>query len=202
MEKFQFLQNISQIGVVVFSILALLSGYGSYYYGQKKEELKKVVNTPIEVISAPNALIATQNQIGNNTLNVTHISDSFGDGKAINEISYPTTGEFGTNILDRNTHEYKEGTFSMRALIPEHQSLMLEISGTNWGFPAFQAMPGWRHFDARTIGETTSRKFKTVKFGNADLEFCLTGVGEIKISVYENDNKTPTWEKTIKVESK
>jgi hypothetical protein len=43
MEKFQTLQTISQIGFAVFSILAILCGYGTYHYGQKKELVKETL---------------------------------------------------------------------------------------------------------------------------------------------------------------
>lgn len=40
MEKYQTFQTLCQIGVAVFSILAILSGFGSYHFGEKKEAAK------------------------------------------------------------------------------------------------------------------------------------------------------------------
>ena len=40
MEKFQTLQTLCQIGVALFSILAIISGYGAYHFNEKKEVFK------------------------------------------------------------------------------------------------------------------------------------------------------------------
>lgn len=40
MEKFQTLQTLCQIGIALFSILVILCGYGSYHFGEKKENAK------------------------------------------------------------------------------------------------------------------------------------------------------------------
>jgi hypothetical protein len=97
-EKFQTLQTLCQIGVALFSILAILCGYGAYHFGEKKENAKnpeisirkdsavkaettyhikgdliqgdKVTKTKKEEINAPSALIVTKNQSGGtNTIN-------------------------------------------------------------------------------------------------------------------------------------
>ena len=156
-------------------------------------------------INAPKALIVTQNQTGDNTLYVSQISDSYAtssDSTYIKEISYPSSGEFGLNILDKNTIQYSAGTYSMNALIPKNQNLTVEISGRNWFFPFYQALPGWRHFDYKANGDTFSRTFKTVKYGKVDLEFNLKEASEINIRVFENNAKNYSWQKTIKVEDK
>lgn len=126
-------------------------------------------------------------------------SDS--DGSNIKEISYPDSGEFGINILDKNIDKYAVGTFSMNAIIPKNQEITVKISGINWGFPAFQAIPGWKTFDLMTTDNKISRKFKTVKFGTVDLEFYLTGADKIEVMIYENNSKEPTWGKTITVKN-
>ena len=130
---------------------------------------------------------------------IEYITDS--DGSNIKEISYPDSGEFGINILNKNIDKYAVGTYSMNAIIPKNQEITVKISGINWGFPAFQAIPGWKTFDLITTDNETSRKFKTVKFGIVDLEFYLTGADKIEIMIYENNSKAPTWEKTIIVEN-
>lgn len=123
------------------------------------------------------------------------------DGSNIKEISYPDSGEFGINILDKNIDKYTIGTYSMNALVPKNQEITVKISGINWGFPAFQAIPGWKTFDLMTTGNKISRRFKTVKFGIVDLEFYLTGKDKIEILIYENNSKEPTWGKTIIVDN-
>ena len=162
---------------------------------------KKVENKSNSKINAPKALIATQNQSGDNTLNITQISDSYAtrsNDNYIKEITYPKSGEYGHNILDKNTTQYSKGAYSMNALIPKNQNLIVEISGAthDWGFPVFQSIPGWRTFDSKVKGDTITRKFRTVKFGTVDLEFYLLG-GKIKLAIFENDSNTVTWRKTL-----
>lgn len=180
---------------------------GDYINGDKIVVNKNVSKEKeIPEIDAPKALIVTQNQTGDNTLNITQISDSYAtsnDGSYIKEISYPSSGEFGINILDSNNIKFSVGTYSMNALIPKNQNLIVEISAVKGkcAFPAFQSIPGWRWFDFKENRDTVSRKFKTVKFGIVDLEFYLQEAGEINISVHENESKTVTWRKTLKVEN-
>lgn len=156
-------------------------------------------------IDAPNALIVTQNQNGDNNLNVTQISDSYAtrnDSIMIKEINYPSSGEYGINILNKSTIRYSSGTYSMNAMIPKNQNLTVEISSAmkNCGIPVFQSIPSWKTFDLKTKGDTISRKFKTVKFGIVDLEIYLYE-GEINLAIYENDSETVTWRKTLIVEN-
>jgi hypothetical protein len=40
MEKYQTLQTLCQLGIAIFSILAIISGYGAYHFGEKKETAK------------------------------------------------------------------------------------------------------------------------------------------------------------------
>lgn len=180
---------------------------GDFVNGDKivvnKKESKDLEYSKID---APKALIVTQNQTGDNTLNVTQISDSYATsngGNYIKEISYPRIGEFGINILDRDTNFNSAGTYSMAALIPKNQYVIVKVSGAfkDWGFPVFQSIPGWRTYDFKNSGDTISRKFKTVKYGTVDLELYLHG-GEIKITVYENNSETEVWRKTIKLDDK
>lgn len=98
MEKYQSLQTLCQLGIAFFSILAIISGYGAYHFGEKKDALKaKTQNETTskdsasqpqttyhitgdlvqgdkvdkrQEINAPSALIVTKNQSGgNNTVN-------------------------------------------------------------------------------------------------------------------------------------
>jgi len=204
----EFLQTLSQIVVFVGLVLAAIGGYGHFHYGKKIEQKREVV-IDSKLDSIPLSINSTSNQNTDKVLGaikdvkqtVDEIASS--DGSNIKEISYPSTGEFGSNILDKNTHKYKVGTYSMKALMPKNQELTVKISGTKWGFPAFQSLPGWKHFDYESTADNKSSiKFKTIKFGSVDLEFYLTGTDEIEIFIYENNSKTPTWEKKIIVADK
>ncbi|WP_159523887.1 hypothetical protein [Sunxiuqinia indica] len=115
-------------------------------------------------------------------------------------INYPSSGEFGTNILDKSNKRYKIGTHSLRVEIPKGQTIVVKVSGENWQFPAFQSIPGWRHFDHETKDGKTIRKFKSVKAGIIDLEIYLVDKGKTELSVYENGSELPSWEKTLFVE--
>lgn len=118
----------------------------------------------------------------------------------IGKYSYPSNGEFGFNILDKNNDTYKEGVYSMHAIVPNGKKLFVNISGIKWGFPVHQAIPGWKVENFRKVEDNDVRDFKTVRSGNLDLEFILNSGGRIEISVYENESTTPTWTKSITVE--
>ncbi|WP_300490936.1 hypothetical protein [Flavobacterium sp.] len=109
MEKYQTLQTLCQFGIALFTILAAISGYGAYHFGEKKEMQKqidsskgkesnsntqttynikgdlvqgsKVIEMNKEEINAPSAMIVTNNQSGGtNTIN--YFQNEY---KAINE---------------------------------------------------------------------------------------------------------------------
>lgn len=204
----EILQALSQIAIFIGTLLTALGGYGHYHYGKKIEQKREIV-IDSQLDSIPRSINATNSQNTDKVLvairdvkqTVDEIASS--DGSNIKEISYPSSGKFGINVLDKNTYKYTIGTYSMKALIPKNQELTVKISGTKWGFPAFQSLSGWKHFDYEsTLDNKSSRKFKTLKFGSVDLEFYLTGTDEIEIFIYENDSKTPSWEKKIIVEDK
>lgn len=69
------------------------------------------------------------------------------------------------------------------------------ITSDNWSFPAYQSIPGWRHFDLISNEKEKSRKFKSTKAGIIDLEMYLNNAGEVKIEVFENNSRKPNWEK-------
>ena len=199
----EILQTLSQIVVFVGIVLTAIGGFGHFHYGKKIEQKREVV-IDSKLDSIPLSINSTSNQNTEKILGaikdvkqtVDEISAS--DGSNLKEISYPSSGEFGSNILDKNTHKFKVGTYSMKAIIPKNQELTVKISGKKWGFPVSQSLPGWKHFDYESTADNkSSRKFKTVKFGSVDLEFYLMGTDEIEILFYENNAKTPTWEKRI-----
>lgn len=199
------LQTLSQITVSVGIILTAIGGYGYSHYGKIIEQKREII-VDNQLESIPKSVISAGNQNTDKVLGaisavkqtVDEIAAS--DGSNIKKISYPDAGEFGTNILDRNITRYKVGTHSMRVEIPKNQEVIVKVSGTKWGFPVYQSIPGWSYFDLETEGSKTIRKFKTLKGGILDLEMMFTGVDEIKLSVFENGSKVPSWKKTITVE--
>jgi len=201
----ELLQTLSQITVFIGIILTAIGGYGHFHYGKIVEKKREII-VDSKLDSIPKRVISADNQNTDKVLvaikavkqTVDEIAAS--DGSNIKEISYPRSGEFGANILDRNITRYKVGTYSMRAEIPKNQEVIVKVSGTKWAFPVYQSIPGWRHFDLETEGSKTIRKFKTLKGGILDLEMMFTGVDEIELSVFENGSKVPSWEKTILVE--
>ncbi|MBE0650426.1 MAG: hypothetical protein IH595_06265, partial [Bacteroidales bacterium] len=92
------------------------------------------------------------------------------------------------------------GIHSMMVEIPKGKKVIVQISGTKWGFSAFQPIPGWKDFDYENKGDTITRKFENVKSGIIDLKIYLMGAEKIGVKVYENGSKTPTWQKFIIVE--
>jgi hypothetical protein len=199
------LQTLSQILVLVGLLLAAFGGYGHFHFGKMVEQ-KNEIKMHEKIDNIPKTINSTVNKDTDSVLSaIKGVKESVDDfsateGYNITSISYPLSGEFGVNILDRNNYKYTVGKYSMKALIPKNQKLSVKISGIKWGFPAFQSLPGWKYFDSESKDGKTSRMFKTVKFGSADLEFYLTGADDIEITVFENDSSEPTWKKTIKVE--
>ena len=190
--KPEILQTISQIIIVVGVILAGGGGFGAYYYGNKISQ-KREISTDKKLDNIPRSIISVSKEnrdavlkaIENVKLSIDEIAAT--DGSHIKKISYQKGGEFGTNILNRNIIKYKIGTHSMRVEIPKNQYVIVKISGKNWGFPVFQPIPGWEHYDYKKDGDKITRKFKSIKAGILDLKMYLTGKGEIVLSVFENE---------------
>jgi hypothetical protein len=128
-------------------------------------------------------------------------------------IEYPSSGQHGLNILDKEKTEYASGNYSMKAILPEGTSLKVKISGTNWAKPAFQDNTGWS-FSAWNDIEN-SRIFSSTRTGEIDFEIKLesgnsyvidsttyetdTVPSKTNIFVYENEAEEPTWTKEISV---
>lgn len=203
----EILQTISQIAVFVGILLTAIGGYGHFHYGKKIEQKREIV-IDSKLDSIPLSIYSTSNQNTDKVLvaikdvkqTVDEIASS--DGSNIKEISYPSSGEFGINILDRKITKYKIGTYSMRVEVPKKQEVIVKVSGTNWVFPAFQSIPGWRDFDYEKEGTKTIRKFKTLRAGSLDFDIRFTSSDEIELTVFENGSKEPSWKKTITVEDK
>lgn len=120
-------------------------------------------------------------------------------------IKYPNDGKYGENILDSSKTDYSIGAYSMKAIIPKGSSLKVIISSThrNWSFPAFQHNTGWEN-SSSTL-EENSRIFQSIQTGEIDFQInwgtpsSVTSEPSITISVYENNDNTPTWSKTIRL---
>ncbi len=116
-------------------------------------------------------------------------------------IEYPEAGAHGLNILDKNKTNYKNGKYSMKAILPEGTSLKVKISGRLWYYPVSQNNTGWVHSDYDS--SDNSRIFTSIRTGEVDFQLLLekdplvTGPSIIKIFVFENDDKEPTWSKDI-----
>jgi hypothetical protein len=203
--KPEILQTISQIVVFTGIILTALGGYGHFHYGKIIEKTREMT-IDTKLYSIPQSISAENkgntdkvlDAIKDVKLSIDEIAAT--DGSNIKLISYPSSGEFGTNILDKSTEHYNAGTHSMRVEIPKGQTITVRVSGKNWQFPVSQAIPGWRHFDLKTDSDKTIRKFKSVKAGIIDLEIYLVDKGEIELSIFENGSEVPSWEKTLIVE--
>jgi hypothetical protein len=120
-----------------------------------------------------------------------------------NFIEYPESGKSGLNILDRAKTEYAAGTYSMKAVLPEGNSLKVKISGKNWFFPAFQDNTGWEFSDWDF--SDNSRIFTATRTGEVDFNIRFesfqdsTWSNQTKIYVFENGDIEPTWQKEITV---
>src|SRR5690606_6432550 len=200
--KIETLQTISQVIIAVGIILTALGGYGSYHFGKKvnaNSDLQK--DEKIEQIS--HDINEGKNQvldsIGGLKNSIIEAIDS--DGTRIKRLSFPVKGEFGPNILDKTIIEGKPGTYSMRVELPKNEKIKVKVSGSNWVFPLFQSIPGWKFSDLeKESGGKYFRYFESVKHGIIDFEIKLETPGELHISVYENDFEKISWEKTLVIE--
>lgn len=196
--KPEILQNISQIILLIGGIFTCLGTYGHFHFGKKIDNNKEVSITS-KLDSIPQSMDRILDAVDRIEVNIEKISES--DGSNIKTINYPQIGVFGTNILDKNVNNYSIGTHSMRVEIPKEQSIIVKISGKNWSFPAFQSIPGWKHYDYEAIEGKTIRKFKTVKAGIIDLEINLTDQDEIELLIFENGADIPSWKKILLVKT-
>jgi len=108
-------------------------------------------------------------------------------------INYPTTGQYGLNILDKEKIEYAAGSYSMKAILPEGTSLQVKVAGSEWSFPAYQDNTGWSHSELDYSDH--SRIFTATQTG--EIDFQITLGANTTISAFENGAATPTWTKTI-----
>ncbi|MEO0312215.1 MAG: hypothetical protein RIQ89_1872, partial [Bacteroidota bacterium] len=157
MNNYQTWQNWCQIGIAVFGFLGLLSTYGTYYFGNKKDEvLRNQTKDTIKIkdvlkdsnnikagkkskvsqdvvkqnvtINAPNSLITTQNQSGGmNTINYT--GEKFNPANVSLKPILDENGNYGVNILNQNvTQISKDIAYSFAAKIPVNTIMKVTLS--------------------------------------------------------------------------
>lgn len=120
-----------------------------------------------------------------------------------NFIEYPESGVSGLNILDKTKTSYTDGTYSLKAILPEGNSLKVKISGMNWFYSPFQENTGWEFSDWNN--SDSSRIFTSIRTGEIDFKIRLesfqdsTWSNQIKIYAFENGTNEPTWKKVITV---
>lgn len=120
-----------------------------------------------------------------------------------NYIEYPESGVNGLNILDKAKTSYTDGTYSLKAILPEGNSLKVKISGMNWFFSPFQENTGWSFSDWNF--SDSSRIFTNSRIGEIDFKIRLesfqdsTWSNKTKIFVFENGAIEATWQKVITV---
>ncbi len=109
-----------------------------------------------------------------------------------NNISYPTDGKWGTNILNSSDTVFVAGNyFSMAADLPSGTTLTVKHNGNYdgaLGYVIGQDNTGW---DDLGPDETMVwRTFKTNRTGEVDLKMLFTD--DVTIYIYENDSENPT----------
>ena len=199
----EILQSLSQLVVAIGLILAAVGGYGHFYFGKKVEQKKEIVAFE-KLDSIPKVLESSGKKNTEKVLDaIKDVKESvdeinYSDGSNVNEITYPGKGEFGINILDRNSRQFSSGKYSMHAILPKGQKLVVKISGTGWGFNVFQPIGGWLDYDVIIDNRKTTRKFKSMRYGIIDFDFrLLEEHGGFEITVFENNSDKPKWNKKI-----
>lgn len=112
-------------------------------------------------------------------------------------INYPTSGQFGFNIIDKTRTEYPTGYSSLCVHLPEGTSMKVRISGINWFYSVSQDWSSWKKSDWNSIDN--SRDFTSLKSGDLDFQVRLES-GNTVITVFENNTIEATWTKTITVQ--
>ncbi|HBA86751.1 MAG TPA: hypothetical protein DCZ75_01850 [Geobacter sp.] len=122
----------------------------------------------------------------------------------VETVSYPASGSYGTNLLDRNNTVYplSNGIFapvSLAATLQPGSSLKVKVTGVsdNWAFSPF-LFSGWQwgEYDPATH----SRTFTSGSARTLDLQVLLNG-GAVTLEVYENGSALPTWTKQVTPQS-
>lgn len=202
--KPEYGQLVSQLIILCSSILLAIGIYGNYYFDKLISKAKEnSINTKMD--SIPTLIIT------NNDLNTTKVIEAIDeiklsieeinstDGSKIKELSFPSEGYFGQNILHAGLNSCIEGKYSMSAWLPRNKKIFVKISGTNWAFPVHQAISGWAKSDLVQNDGINTRTFESIKSGIIDFEFRLNGPDTLSIKIFENDTNNLILEKSIVV---
>jgi len=120
------------------------------------------------------------------------------------KITYPATGQYGDNILsDKVTEVYLDTEYSMKADVPKNSNLTIILKDGSWlyGSPVNWSVTEYND-------DTQSQKFAVLvggKLCDLHLEFdgkdypIIPDNTYITVEYYENDAKTPTKVKKLKL---
>lgn len=219
MEKFQNLQSWCQIGIFLFSFLAALCGYGSYYFGMKKDLIKEQKELSINnlsnkdsiiknadkdnsdikrnIINAPSAYIVTQDQSGGN--NTVNIYSNPNPANRKNKPIFSLQGRNGPNILHFSNDTFiKDSSYSLNAKIPDNSKLFVTIKNNSsdesslWVIDVF-SNKNWTRLPYKD-GEQT---FK-LEDAEGDLKMIYRGTGSAILKITFNNelinSKTIKWQ--------
>ena len=123
------------------------------------------------------------------------------------QFKYPQSGRYGKNILSNYvlTSTLNEKV-ALRVEIPQKSRILIVMLGPemlnktdrggSWRM-SLSKLSNWtfNNYDSDNGG----RQEFTAESGVADLELELTRAGEITITVFEGEDRNPSWEKTIEV---
>lgn len=122
-----------------------------------------------------------------------------------NAISYPSQGEHGNNLLDRERTVYTSGNYSMVANLPYGTSLRVKIrgefhwyliSGAGWNYGPWDENDNSRMFYSNRTGVIDFG----VRLQSSQSDEFFTYTNQIEILVYEHHDEEPTWSKVISIE--
>lgn len=163
--------------------------------GLKLEQIRKNIESRYETLGLEVSVSDFEKYVNQFIDNTSFVFTNF--------IEYPEAGVNGLNILDKAKTNYTDGTYSLKAILPEGNSLKVKISGMNWFFSPFQENTGWSFSDWNF--SDSSRIFTNSRIGEIDFKIRFESYqdsawsSKTKIFVFENDATAPTWTKVITV---
>jgi hypothetical protein len=124
-----------------------------------------------------------------------------------NNITYPQSGRHGKNILANSlVSVIKNEKLTMRAEIPRNSNLVLEIKGpkpihkqdneSSWLFSSTK-IHNWSNSTYEF--ENGGRQEFIAEEGIADMEIWFAREGEVIITAYHRDERSPAWSKHLTV---
>ncbi len=215
MERFQMLQNLCQIGILLSVIIGGFCTYGTSYFSRKKEELKKAIETPkidslhnfnntyningdyvankkqekVEnhPINAPNALIVTKDQKGGqNTVNV--YGGKPNPANSDNKPIFAHKGNYGYNILNFEiTSIEKETGYSFLASIPDNSKLKVTLSKLGDDKTSLWGMDLFSNKNWRHGPYKNGEQQYDLDEISGELKIVFRETGSAKLNIYFND---------------